>query len=90
MSQKKNGFSVFRTVFNAGLIALVVAYIIVTIFHFTNGLSFGGGLVGGFKDARALYECRGDLEAVKDFVNRSPIEDDFFSAVGSPYEELCP
>ena len=65
----------FRTICAGFLVILVVAYLGIGVFHYSNGLDVGGSLVGGVRDVRVLISCRDDVELVKAFVNRTGAQD---------------
>lgn len=54
-------------------ISLVVLYILITVYHLSQGFGFGAALTGGFLDVRALFACWNDWGELKDFITRPAV-----------------
>ncbi len=80
--------SILRRSLKTLVYAILLAYIAVTVFHLTNGLTFGSALIGGFKDARVAIQCSNNPGTIQRFVGRDGLEDVLFTRAGSPYDEL--
>lgn len=51
-------------------ISLVVLYVILTIYHLSNGFDFGDALTGPFLDVRAFFMCWNDWGVLWEFISR--------------------
>ena len=62
-------------------ISLVVLYVIVTVYHLSQGFGFGAALAGGFVDIRAFFVCWGEWGDLKDFLTRPAVGGDDIGGV---------
>ncbi len=54
-------------------ISLVVLYVLLTIYHLSQGFDWGDALKGGFLDARAFLSCWNDWGELSDFISRPAV-----------------
>ena len=62
-------------------ISLVVLYVILTIYHLSNGFDFGSALAGPFLDTRAFFMCWNDWGQLSEFISRPAVLGDDLGGV---------
>ena len=51
-------------------VAVIAVYILLTLYHLSQGFGFGDALKGGFLDVRAVFVCWGNWGEMGEFVAR--------------------
>ena len=63
------------------VISVVVVYVLITLYHLSNGFDFGSALGAGFSDFRAVLVCFGEWGEMKEFITRPAVAGDDIGGV---------